>query len=283
MPFAALRLAAAVVSCVAVLACDGQSTQRNTKLAGTHYLLAADLVRKRNPEGAKAELMRALELDPDNRDAHQLLGVVFYLEGVHAMNFLEREQCLEGRAAQEQREVANERFRRAEQHLARSVKLAAQERTIQSEDLTNLASVALHFKRYDEAIQHCDKALQNILFTNRFTALGNRGWAYFLKGDRVRAARDLRQALFYQPKFCIGRYRLAKVYYEEREYAKVITELKHVTDDKDCPIQEPFQLLGLTYGRLRQTEEARQQFDRCVALNPKSCISLECRRYVKLI
>ena len=56
-----------------------------------------------------------------------------------------------------------------------------------------------------------------------------------------------------------------------------------MVEDKACPIQEAFELLGLTLLKLRDPEQARSQFEKCNTLNPRSCVSEECRRYAKLM
>lgn len=265
------------------VACNHTQTKTDTKLSRTHFMMGEDYLKKKMPDSAKRELVRAIELDPENREAQMLLGVIFFLEGLQKANLVDREQCLKGLAAEEQRKVANDDFRRAEEYLKTAVGLSEKEKRIESEGLNYLANVALHFKRYDESISLCKKALDNILYSARQFALGTLGWAYYGKGDRVGAARELRQAIFHEPKFCVGRYRLAKVYYDDKSYDKVIEELQKVTEDKSCPIQEAHQLLGLAYLKARQPDQARQQFDQCVKLNPKSCISEECRHYAKLM
>lgn len=264
-------------------ACDPETSARNVKLSEDHYLLADDFLRKKQADAAKAELMRSLELDPRNAKAHQLLGVVFFLEGVHALDFMEIENCLEGKAAQEQTELANDRFRRADEHFRKVLSLLGKDEEVDPDLLNYLANIALHLKRYDEAIAFTNRALENIVYGFQHYLLGTRGWAYFQKGDQENAARDLRQALFYQPQFCIGRYRLAKVYYEQQDFAAAAEQLKNLATDASCPLQDAHQLLGLILTRQRQPAEARAEFDRCVTLQPKSCSAQACARYAKLL
>ena len=87
----------------------------------------------------------------------------------------------------------------------------------------------------------------------------------------------LRQALFEQPKFCVGRYRLAKVYYEQQDWDHAAQEIEQVTSDKSCPIQEAFQLAGMVALRRQQRDKAEAMFARCVELAPQSCIASECK------
>ncbi len=266
-----------------ILGCPHTQNAKEIKLSHTHYLMGADLLQKKSPDGAKRELLKALKLHHENKDANHLLGVIFFMEGLQKINYMERDQCLVGVIAEEQRKEANKDFYRSEKYLKIAVSLAAKENIIASEGLNYLANVAIHFNRYDDAIAYSKKALENIVYSSRQLLLGTLGWAYFKKGDFTSAAREFRQAIFQQPKFCIGRYRLAKVYFENKEYDKVIEELTKFIDDKACPIQEAPQLLGLAYMKKKDRKKALAQFERCRQMNLKSCISKECSNYAKLM
>lgn len=273
----------AALFAVTLGACATDSSPKRAKLSNVHYQLGVDYLSKRMPDAAKAELIEALEYNDDNVDAHFYLGVIYFMEGVHASNFVDHSQCLRGTAAEEQRKTSNDKMREAERQLKRAVSLAKKRKRKQTEALNYLANVAIHFGRYDEAVSLCSRALEDVLYRDRHLALGNRGWAYFLKRDFGRAARDLRQALYRQPKFCIARFRLAKVYYAQGSFGKAAEALKRVTEDKGCPIQESYQLLGLVYLKQKRPDIAEKQFKRCISLDPASCVSTECKRYTKLL
>lgn len=263
--------------------CPSGGTERNVKLSRTHYLLGADYLKKKMANAAKRELLKSIELDAANKDANQLLGVIFFMEGLEKVNLLERENCLTGKAALEQRREANKEFRRSKKYLQAAVDLARKQNKTESDGLNYLANVALHLKRYDEAIALAKKALDNILYGSRHLALGTLGWALYRKGDLDGAARELRQAVFHEPRFCIGRYRLAKVYYKQKRLDAARTELEKVVADKACPIQEAYQLLGLVQMKQNKLDEARKSFTTCVKIKPTSCVSKECQRYAKLM
>lgn len=76
---------------------------------------------------------------------------------------------------------------------------------------------------------------------------------------------------------------MTKVYYARKRYELAEEELKKVISNPKCPLQDAYQLLGLCYLKQRKSEEARDVFQKCVARNPKSCLSEECRRYARLI
>jgi tetratricopeptide (TPR) repeat protein len=222
---------------------------------------------------ALEELLKSVELNADNVDAHNMLGVI-YLRKAHDIEQLATQaQCLKGEALKLEQEEMEKLFTKARVEFKRSVELKANF----SEAWNNLAVIALHFGQREEAITAVEKALGNIIYRDSYVAHANLGQAYLEKNDYVRAQKELRQAVFEQPKFCVGRYRLAKAYYEQKEYDRAADELKEVTVDKACPIQEAFHLAGMVALRLQDRSRATEMFERCVALAPKSCLAQECK------
>src|SRR5262245_7790484 len=155
---------------------------------------------------ALEELLKAVELNPQNPDAHNLLGLVHLRKAADSEEIAQRAQCLKGEELRLEREERDKHFSKAENEFKEAVRL----RGNFSEALNNHAVVAIHFGRYEEAIEHEEKALANIVYREPFAAQGNLGWAHLSRKDYPRAAKALRQALFDQPQFCVGRYRLAK-------------------------------------------------------------------------
>ncbi|MFH1130459.1 MAG: tetratricopeptide repeat protein [Pseudomonadota bacterium] len=312
---------------VLLLCCcgSGGAVKREAKLSRELFWIGEDHYRNKQPEAAKSELLRAIKMDPENAPAHDLLAMIYFAEGVHAQNYVEREQCLQGQEAQEQQSVVNERFRAAENHLLLAIKLSEGEKRNKSDALNTLANIALHFERYDDALAYSNGALENIMYPSRHMGLATRGWVHYRRGHLDEAAKDLRQALFYQPRFCAGRFRLAKVYYDQKKYELAIKNLEELITEPEkqkgwkgeccrvcdgectcgdvcvpcggeckeevgcackargCQLQDAFHLLGLAYKRLKQQEQSQIQFEKCVMLNPKSCVAVQCRRYAKMI
>jgi type IV pilus assembly protein PilF len=267
------QLAALLIASGALASCGPAATRVDPDASQKRYLLGADYFNKGLVEPALEELMKAVELDPNNPDAHNLLGLVWLRKGAEAEELSIRNQCLKGEALTLEKQEADTQFKKAEEQLRKAITLKQDF----SEARNNLAVVMIHFGRYDEAVQLEEKALSNIVYREPYAAEGNLGQAYLEKHDFVRAAKALRQALFEQPKFCVGRYRLAKVYYEQQDWDHAAEEIEQVTNDKACPIQEAYHLAGMVALRREDRDKASRMFSRCIDLAPRSCLASECK------
>jgi Tfp pilus assembly protein PilF len=243
------------------------------------YQLGVDNYRNRRVEAAIEELGKALKADPENAEAHNLLGIITLNQGHDYVMQVEGAGCLKGRDAEMVREDAVRKFREAETHFRRALAL----RPSFSEASNNLAATLLQLQDWDGAIGAASEALKDATYTQPEFARANLGWAYFHKKDLQRAWKELHEAASRAPGFCVGRYRLAKVYVERGDMDEAAQEADAVVADPRCPIQEAFLLAGLVHQRRKNPERAKALFDRCSTMAPKSCVADECRRYAQLV
>ncbi len=268
-----MRLAIAWLLIGGIAVGCGPTQRIDPEASDKRYLLAADYFEKRMLRPALEELQKTLDLNPQNPDAHNLAGLIHLSQAAESEQMIERATCVAGDEAKLERHEIDEHFRQAEEAFRR----ALQFKPDFSDAWNNLAVVAIHFQRWDEAIAASEKALSNPLYRAPWAAQGNLGWAYLQKKEFARAAKELRTALFSNPQFCVGRYRLAKVYYDQQRWDQATEELDKVTSDKACPIQEAFLLDGLTSLRRNDREHAQAMFRRCIELGPQSCLAKQCR------
>ncbi len=260
------------LSAMALAGCAPITSRTDANASDKRYMLGADYFNKGLLAPAMGELTKAIEIDPRNADAHNLLGLVYLRKAADSEEETIRAQCLRGEDLQLAQRDTDDNFNHADHEFKLAIGLKADF----SEALNNAAVVAIHFGHFDDAIAFEDRAVANIIYREPFAAEGNLGWAYLQKHDLAHAAKALRQALFDQPQFCVGRYRLAKVYYEQKELDRAAEEIEKVVTDKACPIQEAFLLGGLIAVHRQDRRRAEELFSRCIALAPRSCLAREC-------
>lgn len=230
-------------------------------------------------EAARGEAEKALKADPENAEAHHLLGLIALRQGAQYTAQLQMLDCLRGAEAELVREDAHRRYREATEHFRRAVAL----RGDYAIAWNNLSVAALNLQEWDEAIEAASRALEIGTYGEPWVASGNRGWAYLHKRQLQSAWRDLHDAVARQPAFCVGRYRLAKVYLERGQFEDAAEQVEAVLAESRCPIQEAHLLGGMLADKLGQPERALELWTSCVALAPRSCTAGECRRYAAMI
>lgn len=241
-----------LVAALALSACGGISPDLRRR-SQTRYELGAALLQEGNEPGALEALFQSVEANPENVDAHYLLGAVFLVRGD---------------------------LEKADRHLRSCLRL----RPRFPEAQNTLGVVYIHQRRYDEAITLLKKATADILYREPHVALGNLGWAYLEKGDSALAVRALKRAVFLQPRFCVGHYRLGDAYYRRHEYDLASRSLESAVavDDEACQrLQGAFRLLGLSRMHLRDREAALTDFGKCRDIDPETPEGRECQSYVQ--
>ena len=253
--------------------------KRHVDEAQIRYQLAGDYFRNRRVEPALEELQHVLQLDPENADAYNLLGLISLQQGAEYLAQVEIDACLKAADAQAVRRDGSAKFHDAEQKLRRATELRASF----SEAWNNLSVAALNLQEYDLAITAARNALKDVTYLEPEVARANLGWALFQKKDVQSAWKELHEAVAKSPGFCVGRYRLAKVYVARNDFDRAAEELEAVTASAQCPIQEAFLLGGMVQERRKESAKARALFARCAQLAPRSCLAAECKGYLQLI
>ena len=143
----------------------------------------------------------------------------------------------------------------------------------------NLGLLLIHLKRYSEAVKILTASAEEVMNHEPWLAMGNLGWAYIELGDYDQAISWLRRAMFDQPKYCVGMFRLGQAYYMKKEYAKAQVVLKQSMEipEPGCDqIQDTYYFLGMAYLRIGKDHTAQRTFDKCIDLNRISEIGISC-------
>lgn len=269
-------------TCIAALSAPGCATRakRDADQSQMRYQLAVGYFDNRRVEAAIEELQKAIEADPENADAYNMLGLIALKQAHDYAAQAESFSCLKGVDAQSMRGEENKKLKEADGLFRKAVAL----RPDFPQAWNSIATVALLLQAWDQAIEAAENALKDPTYDAPVFARANLGWAYFQKKDLQNAWKELYESVSRAPGFCVGRYRLAKVYLERGDIEQAVEAIDPLlADAKRCPIQEAFLLGGLLHERRKNSEKARELFRACADMSPRSCAAEECRRYAHLI
>lgn len=264
-----LVIAGAVAGCGACVRPQGDPKKSETRLA-----LARDFLQKNELEAAEAEASKAIAFLPTNDEAYNIRGLVYFLRGMGNFRLVEIDDCLTGLDAEALRSDMDAEFAKAEADWKRATELAPD----YGEAWSNRGVVANLIGEPERAVELLTTALANpARLVNPGLSRAHLGWSYFLQGEHVSAAKELRQALQFQPHMCVATYRLGRVYFAREEWEKAAEQFQDVSDQPACKMQEAS--LYLMKARLQQglVDDARIARDACLSLSPKSCAAAQCR------
>lgn len=276
-----LRVSSAVARCAAgavalslIAACPQRGSDADLKKSQVRLDLAKDFLSKHELEAAEAEANRALGFAPRNEEAVMVRGLVSLVRAADATRLLEVEACLTGVDAEAVQRDLDESLLKAEIDFKSASEMAPD----YGEAWSNRGVVKTLLESPDEAVQLLTRALENpVRLQNPGLTRAHLGWAQFHRGDMVSAAKELRQALQFQPGMCVANYRLGRVYFEREEWEKAAEQFQLVSDSADCGSQEAKYFLMKSRTQQGLLDDARAAAEACMKLAPKSCYAQRCR------
>ncbi|MBX7197663.1 MAG: tetratricopeptide repeat protein [Sandaracinaceae bacterium] len=254
--------------------CPGGPSDEDVHRSRTEYDLGVGLYNESNVAGAFQHLQEAVRLDPENIEAHMVLGTLHMLRG---------------------------EIEPAEQHLRTAIdtnrRLGASGLPALTPDAYNTLGVLyINAHRYDDAVTALRMSTGDLMNRTPHLAWGNLGWAYYEMHDYAQAKEALEQAVRLQPQFCNGWYRIGQVAFAEGQLAgeqqpggdpqgyahadEALTRALEVDRDECRALQDAWLLRGETRARLGRREEAIADFERCVELDANTEAGRACAGFL---
>ena len=274
MRVADLAKCSGLLALIAAVACVPKASERDQAKSATRLDLAKDFLRKHQLEAATAESNRSLAYNPSNDEAYNIRGLVEMVYAVDTQRTLEIDACLTGVDAEATRGDLDKHLSSAERDFEQATKVNPE----YGEAWSNRGVVRALQEDYAAAATYFSRALENPMrLDSPGLTRAHLGWALFHQGKAPDAAKELRQALQFQPNMCVATYRLARVYFSREEWEKAAELFQTVSDDPHCGSQESSLYLMKT--RLQQglVDDARRARDACLKVSPRSCIAAQCR------
>ena len=267
----------AILSTLGLTSCAGAGaakSEQSVAKSATRLDLAKDFLRKHQLEAAEAESNRALALNPASEEAYVVRGLVHVLRAIDTQRTLEIDTCLTGPDAEATQRDLEASLQRAGGDFERAAKLTPE----YGEAWSNRGIVHNLLEEYAAAEVDFRRALENPMrLESPGLTRAHLGWALFHQRRHVEAAKELRQAVQFQPNMCVATYRLARVYFAREEWEKAAELFQTASDDPSCGSQEAALYLMKTRMHQGLIDDARRARDACLKLSPRSCIASQCR------
>lgn len=225
-----------------------------------HYQIAQQLIVKDESTQAISEALKAAEADPDNPEIQNFLGLLY--------------------AQKAENEKAEDCFRR-------SIKLDSK----YSDARNNLCWLLIEKSRYDEAIQQCRKAVENVTYATPERAYHNMGVAYERKGEIPKAVEAYKKGLIHNKKFVMTLKNLAKIHLNEKAYKDALPLLETASKicnsnpkgawGSECP--ESHYQLAMLFVQMKKRAQAVAELKDCVKADEgKGTYGQKCRASLKV-
>lgn len=232
---------------VFALGCKHGSNAKDKETSQIHVELGLTSQQANNPQAALKEFQTALELDPDNFEAHNAIGLLLHL------GFNKPEDAVV--------------------HYKRAIELNPKF----SEAKNNLGNVYLDQRRYAEAAKLYEEVVADLLYPAPFIAQGNLGWALFKKGDVQPGIEHLKMAVALNPKFCLGYKNLGLVFEvkgDRSESCRFFGKYRDACpDEADAHYRE-----GVCLARAGKGADARERFKVCGEKAKNEALKDDCAR-----
>ncbi|MGB8330657.1 MAG: tetratricopeptide repeat protein [Polyangiales bacterium] len=223
----------------------------NSERSYREFQLAASLRDEGQMASAIEHLRTALDLDPNNAEAHLLLG------------FIQMERRDYGSAGEQLRDAIKllEKQKRGGSTLA------------EARNIYGLCLIELG--RYDEAIAVLQQSATDELNTAPHLAWGNLGLAQLQSGEYQEAVKSTMEAVRIEPRFCVGYYTMGQALWHLQQLQDAERALVNaVGADPSCAndrrLQGAWRLRGEVRARLGHRRDAVADLERCVELDPYS-------------
>ncbi len=215
-----------------------QSSPQLREEALSHMRMGDSLLQEGKPTQALGELLKATEMDPDNPQIHNVLGVV-YLE--------------KGMAPQ-----AAEHFQKA---------LSLDPKYIEVRN--NLGIAYLRSGKTQEAIREFNLALESPIYATPQFAYYNLGQAYLALKDYEKARANYNESLKLSPQYGLSYYGLGLTWKGVENWEKAAEAFKKTIEYAPRFVPAHFEL-GEVLVRLKEIPLARLAFQEVIQLAPDS-------------
>jgi len=245
--FKAVLFLAVGLSFLAGCSIDEQAREKAT----IHLRMGYQNLQQGDPTSALKELLQAEKFNPQDPEVQFALGWAYSAKG----RFLEAMEHFR------QTLVLNPKF--TEAHNA-------------------MGATYIEMGKWDEAIHEFEIVLKDLLYMTPYYIQNNIGWAYYKKGERLKALEYYQKAVALKPDFGLAYFNMGLVYRDNQQTAEAIAAVRSALAQAPNFLEAHFQL-GLLYFNFGKREEAKKSFGEVLRLAPQSDNARLAQQYLDLL
>jgi Tfp pilus assembly protein PilF len=245
MPKWCASLALSVAFTATAAGCTQTHDRTEQDKAEFHYKLANNAFYAHDPMEAIQELYKAIELDPNHKLAHHLLGFIYF---------------------------GRREFPEAERQFKTALEIDGRF----FDARTNLGALYLAQERWQDAIDTFLPLASERLYPTPHLLHNNLGWAYHHLRMWDKAESHYKLAIFLKPRMCLAHNNLGRLYYDTGRSELAVRSFDRAIE-RCADYQEPWYHLGRIYQESGQIGPAIESFDRCVELGPENPLGADCQ------
>jgi Tfp pilus assembly protein PilF len=212
------------------------------KKAEIYYGQGTNELVKKNYSQALINLLHAKELDPDDSQIRNNLGMAYYFR--------------------EQPELA-------EKELLKAIDLNKNN----SDARVNLGTIYLEKKRIKEARNQYELVLKDLTFPNQFRNYYNLAVLELEVGDRAKAFEYLFKSIKEKDEYCQAHFKLGELYSEENKFKQALISFQESGKGTCVSEPAPYYQQALSLVNLGRLEEARLKLNEIIAKFPNNHFS----------
>ncbi len=247
----------------------------------TNWNLAAVYWDMGNIEKAAAQMKKYANLDPDNAEAHNIIGIDYYVKGSYNNALDEFRQAVKLNPDEKQYSYNEalvlarlDRYEEAEDAFDRAAGLeeaeyvrkiyAEQIKVNRAKKLHNQGCTAMETLNLTRAIELFEAALE--IKPDMLESHVNLGFCYGNQGDIHKQIYHLEEAVKLKPDLPNVRHSLGLAYYDARMYHQAIGEFEQANELDPYIIDSHFKL-GMALCRIGRYADAIPEFRRCLKVS----------------
>ena len=245
-----LRILLAAFLAFGLTAC-GPSLAKKKDEADIHYRLGEVHLRDRNLADALKELTKSIELNPNDANYYNVLGIAYYLK-----------------------DMTQEAHKSFDKAISLDPKL--------SDAHVNKSAVYLYERKWDQAIEESRAAVKNIFYRTPEIAYNKIGWAYYNKGDYASAIDNYKRAVQANFNYALAHYNMGLALEKSDRLKEAVESYKSAVAVSPAYLDAYFNL-GMALAKSKDKSGAQKAFEKVIELAPSSDKGQSAREYINLI